>query len=352
MTAQNEKNLVYRVLDANFNRAVEGLRSVEEYFRFILENGAMTAEIKDLRHAIASVCRPWIDVWTDQRDSTADVGSTIAASDEYHRSGLNDVVGANLARVNQALRALEEYSKVVCPELAPPLEATRYRFYDLEKRVKRFLLADHALLDRQIYVLTSGCDSQADFEARIDQLCRAGADLIQLREKDLDDGELLQRAKAAARICRDQGTLFIVNDRPDVAMMAAADGVHVGQEEFPVSDLRRILPHQMLVGVSTHSLEQALQAERDGADYIGVGPTFPSGTKCFDAFTGPELLEAVAPRITIPAFAIGGIQLDNLEQVVQAGFTRIAVSGAVHHSEQPAETIRQLRSILAGQPTR
>jgi thiamine-phosphate pyrophosphorylase len=124
--------------------------------------------------------------------------------------------------------------------------------------------------------------------------------------------------------------------------------VHVGQDELSAKDARRILGPGGLVGVSTHSLEQAKAAVLAGADYIGVGPTFPSGTKRFAAFTGPELLRAVAAEIRLPAFAIGGITAENLPQVLAAGFTRIAVSGAVTAAPHPAEAARHLLKLLAG----
>lgn len=335
------------MLDANYNRAVEGLRAVEEYFRFILENAAVSSQIKQLRHQICQACENRIDIWADQRDSAADVGAQIAASDEYDRPDIASVVQANLGRVNQALRALEEYSKATCPQISTKIESIRYRFYDVEKMAKRAMSVTKLLNDKSIYVLTSGCASSTEFAERIQSLCEAGADVIQLREKNLDDRDLLDRAKIGARLCSDRPTMFIVNDRPDIALISEADGVHVGQEELPVREIRKMIPCRMLVGVSTHSLDQALDAEAEGADYIGVGPTFPTHTKCFNEFKGPELLKAVHDRIGIPAFAIGGINLDNIHEVAEAGFTRVAVSQAVHHADSAAETIHQLRSILS-----
>ena len=116
-----------------------------------------------------------------------------------------------------------------------------------------------------------------------------------------------------------------------------ADGVHLGQENVTVKDARRIVGPDRLIGVSTHSLEQARQAVLDGADYIGVGPTFPSGTKQFDRLPGLELLREVAAEIRLPAFAIGGISPRNVAEVLAAGFTRIAVSGAVLSSDDPGD---------------
>jgi thiamine-phosphate pyrophosphorylase len=131
-----------------------------------------------------------------------------------------------------------------------------------------------------------------------------------------------------------------------LARLAGADGVHVGQDELTVKDARTIVGPRALVGVSTHSLEQAIGAVLDGANYIGVGPTFPSPTKQFSQFPGLELLRAVAAEIRLPAFAIGGITADNVADVRACGFDRIAVSSAVTGSASPADSVRELKSRL------
>src|SRR5208337_889926 len=132
----------------------------------------------------------------------------------------------------------------------------------------------------------------------------------------------------------------------DLAALTQSDGVHVGQEELSVKDARSIVGADALIGVSTHSIEQARQAVLDGANYIGVGPTFPSGTKQFDCFPGLELLRAVAGEIGLPAFAIGGITRENLGQVKSVGFKRIAVSGAVLAAEDPVQAVKELQNML------
>ena len=139
--------------------------------------------------------------------------------------------------------------------------------------------------------------------------------------------------------------MFVMNDRPDLAALARADGVHVGQEELSVKDARTIVGPKALVGVSTHSIEQARQAVLDGANYIGVGPTFPSGSKQFEHFPGVNLLKAVAAEIRLPAFAIGGITQENLPRVLTTGIARIAVAGAVTTAADPAKIAREM---LAG----
>ena len=170
--------------------------------------------------------------------------------------------------------------------------------------------------------------------------------MLQLRDKSLDDRQLIERARLLREATSAAGALLIVNDRPDVARLARADGVHLGQEDLSVKDVRWIVGPEALVGVSTHSIEQARQAVLDGANYLGVGPTFPSGTKQFAEFPGVALLRAVATEIRLPAFAIGGIDRENLDQVLDAGFHRVALGGAVTAAKVPATVVREMRRHL------
>ena len=167
--------------------------------------------------------------------------------------------------------------------------------------------------------------------------------VFQLREKSLPDRELLERARNVRRWTRQAGALFIVNDRPDIARLAEADGVHLGQDDLPVEAARRILGPDALIGVSTHSLEQVRRAVLDGADYLGVGPTFPSRTKAFDHFPGLDFVRSAAAETSLPAFALGGINLANVGQAVAAGATRVAVGAAVAPADDPAAVAGRLR---------
>ena len=175
---------------------------------------------------------------------------------------------------------------------------------------------------------------------------RAGVDVIQLRDKQLADRHLLERARRLRELTRSSPTLFVMNDRPDLANLADADGVHVGQDELAVDDARSIAGPELLVGVSTHSVAQARQAVLDGADYIGVGPTFPSTTKHFETFTGLDLLRQVSSEANLPTFAIGGINLDNLAAVLATGCRRVAVSGAVQTADEPTAAVERIKRRL------
>jgi thiamine-phosphate pyrophosphorylase len=168
-----------------------------------------------------------------------------------------------------------------------------------------------------------------DLIAVMEEALQGGAGIVQLRDKTGSKREILGKAKALRSLTRRYGALFIVNDHIDIALAADADGVHLGQDDLPLPEARKIMGSR-IVGISTHSIEQAKEAERGGADYIGVGPVFPTRTKPDAAAVTVSLVRQAAREIRIPFFAIGGIKLDNADEVLAAGAKRIcAVSEIV-----------------------
>jgi thiamine-phosphate pyrophosphorylase len=324
-----ERLAALRIADANFNRATEALRVLEEYCRFGLDDGHLTRCWKELRHSLASVQAtiPAPELLTS-RNTTADVGLAVKTKQELSRNSIRHVAQASCKRLEQALRSLEEYAKLLDWPVRE-FEALRYQTYTLEKATLLTAECQQKLAGARLYVLLDGGDSAESFEMRALEICRGGADIVQLRDKKLADRELLERALLLRRVTKTCGTIFIMNDRPDLAVLSAADGVHVGQEELSVQDVRRIVGPEMLVGLSTHTIEQARQAVLAGASYIGCGPTFPSATKHFTTFPGLDFLREVAAEISLPAFAIGGITRDNVGEVLRTGMKRVAVGGAI-----------------------
>jgi thiamine-phosphate pyrophosphorylase len=343
-----QETAVFRILDANTNRATEGLRVVEEYVRFSLDDSHLTGLAKQLRHDVTeTVGSVPLAKRLAARETQYDVGTRLSTDSEIRRESMNDLLAANFQRVEQSLRCLEEYSKMVEPEIAARFETLRYRAYTLHRAIDSTQQGCQRLAGARLYVLIDGRDSKQQLADLAGPLIAAGVDVFQLRDKHLSDRELLARARLLRQLTRGTETLLVVNDRPDLAVLADADGVHVGQEELSVKDARAIVGTDRLVGVSTHSLDQARQAVLDGANYIGCGPTFPSSTKTFDRFPGLDLLRAVAQQIRLPAFAIGGITPDNVGQVLEAGFGRVAVGAAVTSAADPAAAARSLRQEVA-----
>ena len=339
---------VLRVLDAAANRAREGLRVIEDFVRFVLDDRYLTELCKQLRHDLtAALSQISTDSRMAARETQGDVGTVLTTSSEQRRGDMASVVRANFARLQESLRSLEEFAKLANATLSESFKQMRYRTYTLERAVELTCGSIERLAKVRLYVLVDGRGSPEEFERFVRSLIDAGVQAIQLRDKQLDDRELLDRARLLRSLTSEMPTLCIINARPDLAALAGADGVHVGQEEVSVKDARQIVGPEALVGVSTHSIEQARQAVLDGANYIGVGPTFPSGTKTFAHFPGLDLLKAVAVEIRLPAFAIGGIAKENLGEVMATGFTRVAVSGAVVAAADPSDAARQLLAALS-----
>ena len=336
-----------RILDAAANRAGEGLRVIEDHLRFALDDRHLLGLCKTIRHDLTAVLSEFPATERHAaRDTQADVGTGVSLPAEQVRATPTDLVAANFKRLEQSLRSLEETAKLFAPAAGQALEQLRYRVYTLERAVDLTQGNLNRLANAKLYVLVDGGGSSQTLAAQVNHLVAAGVSLIQLRAKDLDDRTLLERAAAVREATRGSETLFIMNDRPDLALVSGADGVHLGQEDLGVKDARRIVGPQAIIGVSTHSIEQARQAVLDGASYIGVGPTFPSGTKQFAAFTGLDLLRAVQAEIRLPAFAIGGITSNNLPEVLATGFSRIAVSGAISQAADPTSAAWQLLQLL------
>ena len=175
---------------------------------------------------------------------------------------------------------------------------------------------------------------------------RGGADVIQLRDKTAPTRRLLDDASRVRTVTRNAGIPLIINDRADVAHAAGADGVHLGQDDLPIAAARAILGPNRLIGKSTHSLEQAIAAELDGADYIGVGPIFSTPTKPGSQSVGVDLIRQVALRVQIPFICIGGLDATNLQRALSAGAERIAVVRAVCAATDPQEAAAMLKRRL------
>jgi thiamine-phosphate pyrophosphorylase len=286
----------------------------------------------------------------EARDTQRDVGTGLSTATEETRGSMEQVVQVNFKRVQESLRALEEYSKIRDATWGRTFEGLRYRTYTLERAVLLGSTSRQRLADARLYVLVSGSLCTASVEWTIQEAAAGGAQVFQLREKELDDHELLRRARNARRWTSAAGALFIVNDRPDIARLAEADGVHLGQEDLSVKDARRIMGPDALIGVSTHNVEQLRQAILDGANYVGVGPTFSSATKEFEELAGLEFVRQAAAETTLPAFAIGGVGLENADQVVAAGFRRVAVGHAICTADDPRQVAATLRRALASKP--
>lgn len=332
-----------RIIDAAANRCREALRVIEDFARFSWGHRFLSQNLKQLRHDLQQTLAFFSpEELAVSRNTMGDVGVSIETSTEYQRQDTYDVLIAAFKRTQEALRTLEEYTKIISGGVAHHFESLRYRSYVLEKAVLQTLQSREVLASQQLYVLLTDSQCPAGVGHVIRGALAAGVRMFQVREKSLPDRALVAHCRQLRRWTRDEGALLIINDRPDIAALVEADGVHLGQEELSVADARRIVGPACLIGVSTHSIEQARQAVLEGADYLGVGPMFPSSTKTFASFPGPAFAEQVAQEIELPWFAIGGITPQNLRHLIEVGTRRVAVSSVISQSEAPVEICTEL----------
>ena len=337
-----------RIVDANLNRAREALRVLDDFARFVRNDALLTEALKSLRHRLADLAAHLpLPSLLAARDTQRDVGTSISTGGELSRDTPGHVAAVNCKRLQESLRSIEEFGKLLGPHVAREVEAIRYESYTLE----RALLGGSPLRERlaaaKLYALLSGESCTASLDWTVAEAAAGGVEVFQLREKNLGDRELLARAIEMRRWTREHHALFIVNDRADIARLSEADGVHLGQDDLAVADARRILGPQPLIGVSTHTLDQVRQAVRDGADYLGIGPCFPSITKSFEWLAGTEFIAAAVQATALPAFALGGINAKTISLAMAAGATRVAVSAAIAQAEEPRLAAQILTAALA-----
>jgi thiamine-phosphate pyrophosphorylase len=337
---------VLRLLDANLNRAREALRVVEDYARFVLDDGPLCGRIKDLRHDLAAATSEVGAEAILYRDTPGDAGRENKTDAEMRRGDVAEVVTAAGKRLGEALRAIEEYLKTLSTAHAAIVESIRYRFYSIEQELAMTFNASHHFDSVRLYVLITESICRRPWLQTAELALLGGADCLQLREKDIEAGELLTRARLLVELCRKHGALCIINDRPDVALLSGADGVHLGQGDLPAREARKIVGRRSLIGVSAHESEQARRAQADGADYIGVGPCFLSGTKPRGYVAGLDWLREIVENLRIPAVAIAGINEANVDEVMRAGVRRIAVTAAVAAADDPLMAAKSLKARL------
>jgi len=338
---------VHRILDANFNRAREALRVVEDCGRFALNDPAITALAKNLRSDLKEILTAMpVEEMIISRDTPGDIGTEISSPSEPTREGLPDVVTAACKRLTEALRTIEEYGKFVAPAEVLKIERMRYNCYTLEQRVVTRLLSRQRFETVRLYVLMSGTACGGSMRECARAAIAGGADAIQLREKDTPDGALLAMAAELRELTDETGRMLIINDRPDIAAIVGADGVHLGQGDLPIAEARKLLRPGAIVGKSTHNIGQAKAALNEGADYIGVGPMFETATKDAGPTAGPEYLRQVLKEVPLPAAAIGGITPENVGQLVEAGAKCVAVSAAICCATDPKAAAKAIRDQL------
>ncbi len=331
------ENNTLRAIDANLNRVGEGLRVVEDICRFIMSNGGSQQRLKTMRHRLRTFTSG--KKYIKHRNSVEDVGIAAEGKMEYHRRDTGDLLQANFKRVQEGLRALEELFKLEDPTVSKTMKEMRYESYDMERSL--WARIEKKKLRKGLYLVLT--EPPGGYEALTEMAVKAGIPAVQLRYKGDDEKMLFSLAKNMREITRNSNTLFIVNDRPDIALMAEADGVHVGQEDLPVKDIRRLIGPEMLLGLSTHNIDQVLQSNDEPVDYIGFGPIYTTNSKDKpDPVTGSEMLMKAGRIARHPIVAIGGLTTERIGRLDPHTYNNVAVIRAVTLAEDPLHAMKAI----------
>ncbi len=329
---------------------MEAARVLEDLARFVVEEGALAAGFKGIRHEVS--LRVEEISGGDRaihRDVAGDPGTSIDGLREGRRSTLAEVARANASRLTEALRALEEAAKLGAigqPSPAAAIESLRYRAYDLSARLVGRLQAAEPRQWKVCLLLTHQM-CRLPWRQVLESSLGAGLDAVQVREKDLSTRDLVAHVKEVMSIASSSGASVIVNDRADVAVAAGAHGVHLGRDDLAIGEARRIAGRSMLIGATVHDEAEARAAVEAGADYCGVGPMFATLLKPNLRPAGPSwMAEFVKRWPQLPHLAIGGITPASMASLVAVGCQGVAVSSCVCGADDPGALVAEIRASL------
>ncbi|HOT46928.1 MAG TPA: thiamine phosphate synthase [Spirochaetota bacterium] len=347
---------IYAAIDANLNRALEGVRVCEDVMRFCLRRTDLSTRLKDVRHRIAGAAKRFPSgMLLHGRDVEGDGQKYVDLGGEGTRNSLADLFSANIHRAMEAVRSLEEFGKLAVPGWDDnPFQNMRFSLYDIERDGMPFLKRRQKIdsFRRSLYaILDSSYVKRDDFDDAVTKMIRGGASVIHLRMKASGKGEILTAARDIATLCREGKVLFIVNDHVDIAVLAGADGVHLGLNDLRANEARKLIPPDMIIGITAYTAEDPARIESDGADYVAVGPVFDtvynsaSGPVTIKG-TGVEVIYRARAAVSMPIVAIGGITPEGAGRAFSAGADSIAVASYLYNDNKIEENCRALAEAI------
>tara|TARA_B100000212_G_scaffold156944_1_gene117919 strand:- start:37 stop:1092 length:1056 start_codon:yes stop_codon:yes gene_type:complete len=325
---------IAQILDANLDRAREGLRVLEDWARFGVGKDELVKELKNYRQLLG---KHHLKEYKDSRNFTKDTSTGLSHREQQKRKSINSLISANCSRVQEALRVIEEYSRNINVELSSLSSKIRYEIYQIEITLLNYSSNKElieVLLKNNLYFISN---QSPKVHQIIESVLKGGIKIIQHRFKDGSDFQNLQDAIKIRQLCTIHDALFIVNDRVDIALACNADGVHLGQDDIDISSARRILGFSKLIGVSANKSSEIKSAIRDGADYLGIGPVFETPSKKEKIPLGIKKIKEITQDVSIPFFIIGGIKQENLPILKMNGFRKVALISEIANSVNPQE---------------
>ncbi|MCM8772706.1 MAG: thiamine phosphate synthase [Candidatus Omnitrophica bacterium] len=330
---------ILKIIDTNFNRAREGLRVIEESIRFIYKNEKNLKEIREIRHIFSKKTLKFFpfEKLKSSRAVEEDIGKKL---DKREKLNLVKLVETNFLRVEESLRCLEEYSKLINSNISSFFHDIRFKVYEIEKKIIT-LISRKRIKVPSVYVILNLKEENKNFFKFAENIIKGEPDIIQLRYKGENTKFFLKTAKNLKKIIPDE-IIYIINDRIDISILCESDGIHVGKDDIDIDDARRLIPEK-IIGVSSNNLNDIRKIKNKDIDYIAVGSIFKSPTKPEKKVVGIEILEKIKKIVSIPVIGIGGINIENAKMVIEKGADGIAVISTVENSENPKETITKLK---------
>ena len=342
-TKNDEDLRIYQIIDANLDRAREGLRVLEDWARFGLGENDFVKRIKNFRQILG---KNHLEVYKQSRNFIKDNSKGLTHKEQIKRNSPEQIISSNAGRVQEALRVIEEFSRQHNHELSKIASEIRYEIYTLEiellslnKRKK----CEEILKENDLYFITDQKENLLDI---LEEILIAGVKIIQLRFKSGTDKDHLREAIKIKNLCKRYNSLFIINDRVDIAIASNADGVHLGQDDLDLKTARKLLGYSKIIGISANNEIDISNAIREGCDYIGIGPVFETTTKKNKKPIGIEKIKTLTKDLNIPWFAIGGIKTNNISYLKSNGSKKVALVSQLMNAEDPKrEAIMILKEL-------
>ena len=331
----NDEDLrIFQIIDANLDRAREGLRVIEDWARFGLGKENCVEKIKNFRQILG---KNHLKVYKQSRNYIEDKCKGQTHQEQINRKTPEQIISSNSGRVQEALRVIEEFSRQHNNELSKIASEIRYEIYTIEIELlslSKCKKSKKILKENDLYVIT---DQRDNLLYVIEEILIAGVRIIQHRFKKGTDKDHFQEAIQIKSLCERYNSLFIVNDRVDIALASNADGIHLGQNDLDLKTARKLLGYSKIIGISANNKIDITNALKEGCDYIGIGPVFETATKKNKKPIGIEKIKTLTKNLNLPWFAIGGINTNNISYLRKNGFKKVALVSQVMNSEDPKE---------------
>jgi len=336
---------IFQIIDANLDRAREGLRVLEDWARFGLGKEEYVKRIKNFRQILG---KNHLEIYKKSRNHGQDKCQGLTHVEQKNKKKPEQIISSNSARVQEALRVIEEFSKLNNHELSKIASQIRYEIYTLEIDLLSLNIgkkSEEILKENNLYVIT---DQKENLLQTIEEILIAGVKIIQHRFKTGTDKEHLEEAIQIKNLCKNYDSLFIINDRVDIALASNADGIHIGQDDLDLKTARKLLGYSKIIGISANNAFDISNAIKNGCDYLGIGPVFETSTKNKKPL-GIEKIKSLTKNLAIPWFAIGGVTTNNISYLKSCGFNKVALVSQLMNSKKPREEAIIIQKVLSNE---